>query len=167
MRRQRRQFQSIIGEQKLLVTGVPQPCKLPLPHDRGSDGHPVEVVRPFAKLRAAAVFFDAHHSARAPHRKPQRRETLDRFWREPLFDIPHGLFKLMNARHSVKRTLNCFLSWRLSPAAGESSRMVFRSDSSHCNFRFYLYLSFLHTLASLSGASVLSTRKPSIFAPIM
>ncbi len=80
MRRERRQFQPFVSEQKLLVAGVPQPGELALQHDGGTNGHLVEVVGAFAKLRAAAIFFDAHHSARAAHGKALRRKTLDCFW---------------------------------------------------------------------------------------
>ena len=102
MRRERRQFLSVVGEQKLLVARVPQPRELALQHDGGSDGHLVKIVWAFAELRAAPVFFDADYAARASYGKPQRRETFNRFWREPLFDIPHGLFRLMDTCPSVK-----------------------------------------------------------------
>src|SRR5207302_5411620 len=80
MRGERRQFLSVVREQKLLVAGVPQPRELALQHDGGSYRHLVKIVRAFAKLRAAAVLFDAHDAARAANGKSQRRETLNRFW---------------------------------------------------------------------------------------
>src|SRR5467141_2520474 len=46
MRRERRQFLSVVGEQKLLVAGVPQPREPALQHDGGNNGHLIEVVGP-------------------------------------------------------------------------------------------------------------------------
>src|SRR5439155_17182560 len=102
VRGKRRQFLSVVGEQKFLIARVPEPRELALQHDGGSYGHLVEIVGAFAELRAAPVFFDADYAARASYGKSQRRETFNRFWREPLFDIPHGLFRLMDTCPSVK-----------------------------------------------------------------
>src|ERR1700687_341254 len=80
MRRECRPFLSVVGEQKLLVAGVPQPREPAFQHDGGDNGHLIEVVGALAELCAAAVFFDAHYAARAAHGKPESRETLDGFW---------------------------------------------------------------------------------------
>src|SRR5713226_9243431 len=104
MRCKRRYFQSFVREQELLVTGVPQSRELALQHDGRNNGQLVEVVRALAEFRSAAVLFDAHHPARAPHGKPQRGETLDCSWWEAFFDIQHGLFRVMKERETVKRS---------------------------------------------------------------
>jgi hypothetical protein len=83
-------FQAVVGQQKFLVAGVPQARELALKHDRGHDRHLVTVIGSFAKLRAAAVFFDAHYAARAADAKAQGRETLDGLLRKMLVDVPHG-----------------------------------------------------------------------------
>jgi hypothetical protein len=104
MRGQGWQFQAIIGQQKLLVAGVPKARKAALQHDRRHNRHLVKVVRTFAKFRAAAVFFHAHDAARAADGKAKRRQAFDLLWCELLFDIPHGPHSLVKAESSVKRT---------------------------------------------------------------
>lgn len=97
------QLQTIIGQQKFLVACVPKPRKPALQHDRRHDCHLVEVVRTLAKLRAATVFFDAYHAARAANSEAQRRQIFHLLWCKSLFDIPHGALSLVNAESSVKR----------------------------------------------------------------
>jgi len=87
-----------------LVTCIPKAGEPALQHDRRHDRHLVDVVRSFAKLRAAAVFLDTNDAAGAADGKAQRRQAFDLPWCEPLFDIPHGALSLVNAASSVKRT---------------------------------------------------------------
>src|SRR5882762_2901764 len=48
---------AVIGEEKFLVTRVPQTCELAVHQDGRKNRHNVVVIRSTAKLRAAAVFF--------------------------------------------------------------------------------------------------------------
>jgi len=104
MRRQCRQLQAVIGQQELLVACVPQAGEAALQHDRGHDRRLVEVVRAFAKLRAAAVFLDTNDAARAADGKAQRRQAFDLLWGKALFDIPHDVLSLLNAKGFGKAT---------------------------------------------------------------
>ncbi len=88
VRGERGNFQAVVGEQKFLVAGVPQTCELAFEHDGGRDGHLVVAIGFLAKLRAAAVFFDAHDAAGAADAKAQRGETLDGFLRKTLGSSP-------------------------------------------------------------------------------
>src|SRR6202790_1507550 len=65
MYRQSRQLQSVIGQQEFLVAYIPKTGEPALEHDRRHDRHLVEIVRAFAKLRAAAIFLDTNHAAGA------------------------------------------------------------------------------------------------------
>ena len=104
MRRERRQLQAVIGQQKFLIARVLKPRETPLQHDRRHDRHLVEVVRSLAKLRAAAIFLDADDASRAADGKAKRRQAFDLLWCKTLFDIPHRALSLVNAVTSVKRT---------------------------------------------------------------
>jgi hypothetical protein len=104
MRGQGRKLQAFVGQKKLLVAGIPKASEAALEHDRRDDGHLVHVVRAFAKLRAAAVFFDADNAARAANGKAERRQIFHLLRCELLFDIPHGALSLVNGGSSVKWT---------------------------------------------------------------
>ncbi len=103
MRCERWQLQTVVGQQKLLVARIPKPREAAFQHDRRHNRHLIEIVRAFAEFRAAAVFFHAHHAARAADGEAKRRQTFNLLAREPLFDIPHRALSLVNARSSVKR----------------------------------------------------------------
>ena len=64
MRGQSGELQPFVGEEKLLIAGVPQACELAVQHDGGNDGHLIEAVGSLAEFGAAAVFFDTDHAAR-------------------------------------------------------------------------------------------------------
>jgi hypothetical protein len=102
VRGQGRKLQAFVGQKKLLVAGVPEAGEAAFEHDRGRDGHLIEIVGAFAKFGAAAVLFDAHDAARAANGKAQRREILHLLRCELLFDIPHGALSLVNGGSSVK-----------------------------------------------------------------
>src|SRR5262249_51383926 len=102
--RQRGNFLTVVGEKKLLVTGVPQTRELSTEHDRGHDRHLIKAVGTFAKLGAAAVLFHANNAAGAANGKSQCRQTFDGFLREALVDIPHDGERLaQSARRSEHR----------------------------------------------------------------
>jgi hypothetical protein len=104
MRCERGQLEAFIGEQEFLVAGIPKAGEAAFEHDRRDDGHLVHVVRAFAKLRAAAVFFDADNAAGAANGKAERRKTFHLLRCELLFDIPHGALSVVNGASSVKWT---------------------------------------------------------------
>src|SRR5260370_13868703 len=102
VRGQRRDFQAVVGEQEFLVAGVPKTRELALEHDGGHDRHLVVAVGFLAKLRATAVFFDAHNAAGAADAKAQRGQTLDGFLRKTFVDAPPGYSEARKASTSVK-----------------------------------------------------------------
>jgi len=99
---QRRQLDAIVGQQELLVTGIPQARELALHHDCGQDGELITRVSALAKFGAAAVFFDAHDTARTADGKTESRQTFDGLRVKTLFDIPHSALRLKKAVTSVK-----------------------------------------------------------------
>jgi len=85
------QLDAFVSQQKFLVTGVPQSRELTLDHDSGHDGELKARIGALAKLRAAAVFLDAHDSAGTPDGKAQGVQTFDGFGIKSFFNIPHGI----------------------------------------------------------------------------
>lgn len=82
-------FCSLIGQQKLLVAGVPQARELTLEHDGGQDGELQLAIRGLPEFRAASVFFHADDPAGAADGEAEGGQTFNGFGREMLFDIPH------------------------------------------------------------------------------
>ena len=76
---QSRQFYSIIGEQKFLVPGIPQARELSLNHNGWQNRELEFAIGALAKLRAATVFFHAHHAARAAYRKAKSSHAFNSF----------------------------------------------------------------------------------------
>lgn len=111
VRGQGRKLQAIIGEQEFLVACIPKASEAALKHDRRDDSHLVQVVRAFAKFRAAAVFFDADNAARAANGKAERRKIFHLLWCELLFDIPHDALSVVNGGSSVKWTGLPVVGW--------------------------------------------------------
>src|ERR1700676_818083 len=95
-------LQAIVGEQKFLITSVPQTGELAFEHDGGNDRHLVGAVGVFANLRAAAVFFDAHNAAGAAHAEAQCGETLNGLLRKTFVDVPHGYSDYGKGSRNVK-----------------------------------------------------------------
>src|SRR5882724_2086295 len=100
--RQRRQFQPLIGQQKLLITRIPKPRELPLQHNSGQNRHLILPIGPFSEFGPTPIFFHAHNAARAANRETQRRHPLNCLRIEPFFDIPHRLSRLIKEPASVK-----------------------------------------------------------------
>ncbi len=104
VRCERGQLETLVGQQKLLIAGIPKASEAALKHDRRDDGHLVHVVRAFAKFGAAAVFFHADNAACAANGKAERCKFFHLLRCELLFDVPHGALSLVNAGSSVKWT---------------------------------------------------------------
>ena len=71
MRGESGQFYAVVGEEKLLVTGVPQASELTFQHDGGEDGHLKAAIGALAKFGAATVFFHANDAAGAADGKTE------------------------------------------------------------------------------------------------
>src|SRR6266850_7982050 len=108
VRGQRGELQPFVGEEKLLIAGVPQARKLAVQHDGGSDGHLIEAVGSLAEFGPAAVFFHADYAARAADLETQRRQAFDGLRGEALFDIPHDDSEYDAARGCVKAPASGF-----------------------------------------------------------
>src|SRR6266478_3624774 len=67
--RQRGKLAPLVGDEKLLIAGVPKPRELPPDEHARHDGHLKTSICHLPEFRAAAVFFNAHNSARAAHLK--------------------------------------------------------------------------------------------------
>jgi hypothetical protein len=85
----RGKFSAVVGEQEFLVAGVPEAHELAVQQDGGENRHGVVFVGGAAKFGAAAVLFDAHHSARAADHEASGRQTVHQLGRELVFHIPH------------------------------------------------------------------------------
>src|SRR5258706_440603 len=59
-------------------------------------------IRFLTKLCAAAVLFDADHSARAAHSEAQRCQAIDGLLVKPFVNIPHRRFRVRFHARSVK-----------------------------------------------------------------
>ena len=87
----RGKFPAVVGEQEFLVARVPQADELAVQQDRWEDGHRVMIVGRAAKFGAAAVLFDAHHTAGAAHREPFGRQAVHQLGWKFFFHIPHRI----------------------------------------------------------------------------
>jgi hypothetical protein len=105
VRGQRRKFDAVVGEQKFLVTGIPDAGELALEHDRGKNSHLIGAIRTLAEFRAATVFFHADYAAGAAHGKAKGGQAFDRFRGKLIFDIPHAEPRVMNRTSGVKAEL--------------------------------------------------------------
>src|SRR5258708_30342460 len=82
--RLRRELAAVVGEQKLLIAGVPEARELPGEEDRRRNGHLVGAARDAAEFHGAAVLLYSGDSpcashgesrAREGHRHPPRRKV--------------------------------------------------------------------------------------------
>src|SRR5208283_4468594 len=72
MRRQRRDLQTVIGQKKLLIPGIPQSREFAIQHDGRQDRHAESPVGVLPKLRAATILLYADDAARASHGEAKR-----------------------------------------------------------------------------------------------
>jgi len=90
VRRQRRQLLAIIGEQELLIAGVPELGELALVHDGGQYGHVKAAARLLAEFGAATILFDANDAASGAHAETESRQAFDSSLFKVFVNIPHG-----------------------------------------------------------------------------
>src|SRR5260370_18556818 len=71
--RLRREFAAVVGEQKLLIAGVPEARELPGEEDRRRNGHLVGAARDAAEFHGAAVLvYSGDSPGASPRRSPAR-----------------------------------------------------------------------------------------------